>query len=94
MYFIFSTEDDSGSDSERIESPTPHNVLPGRTNPFRILSQSPDPTSSQSSVVDYTARSGLSDVNMDTSQRAFDLPGMGAVPTRKNNHEGVCEVRL
>lgn len=59
---------------------TPHISHLASTNPFSILSPSPQPTSSQSSTIDVHTIGGLRNVNMQ-------------LPTgRKDNHEGKCEV--
>ncbi|XP_017892247.1 LOW QUALITY PROTEIN: tyrosine-protein kinase transmembrane receptor Ror-like [Ceratina calcarata] len=55
---------------------TPHISHLASTNPFSILSPSPQPTSSQSSTIDVHGISGLRNVNTG----------------RKDNHEGKCEV--
>ncbi|XP_076163536.1 tyrosine-protein kinase transmembrane receptor Ror [Ptiloglossa arizonensis] len=59
---------------------TPHISHLASTNPFSILSPSPQPTSSQSSTTDVHTIGGLRNVNMQLS------------PGRKDNHEGKCEV--
>lgn len=59
---------------------TPHISHLASTNPFSILSPSPQPTSSQSSNIDVHTIGGLRNVNMQLS------------PGRKDNHEGKCEV--
>ncbi|OAD53154.1 Tyrosine-protein kinase transmembrane receptor Ror, partial [Eufriesea mexicana] len=55
---------------------TPHISHLASTNPFSILSPSPQPTSSQSSTIDIHTIGGLRNVNMQLS------------PGRKDNHEG------
>ncbi|KAK1130770.1 hypothetical protein K0M31_018879 [Melipona bicolor] len=59
---------------------TPHISHLASTNPFSILSPSPQPTSSQSSTIDVHTISGLKNVNIQ-------LPS-----GRKDNHDGKCEV--
>ena len=71
---------------------TPHQV--GLTNPFGKESPSPQPTSSQTSTIDLTEISGLKNVNMQlpVGVSLASLPGASALPGRKDNHEGICEV--
>lgn len=85
----FSTDDESEVDTSRMEAPTPHNTFFPNTNPFKLLSPSPDSTSSQPNV-DVDARSGLSNVNTDPMHRPFEAPA--SIPGRKIIQEGVCEV--
>lgn len=59
---------------------TPHISHLASTNPFSILSPSPQPTSSQTNTIDIHTIGGLRNVNMQLS------------PGRKDNHEGKCEV--
>ena len=75
----------------RIEPPTQHNTLLDHANTLRISTETPDPASSQSNVNDFTAQSGLKDVNRDPSFRTFDDTSMSSVPVHKT-YEGVCEV--
>ncbi|KAG7200756.1 hypothetical protein KM043_001302 [Ampulex compressa] len=73
---------------------TPHISHLASTNPFSMLSPSPQPTSSQSSTMDFNTISGLNNVNMQLSPGInFEgLPGISSIHGRKDNHEGTCEL--
>ncbi|XP_012287594.1 tyrosine-protein kinase transmembrane receptor Ror isoform X2 [Orussus abietinus] len=76
---------------------TPHMSHPPATNAFGALPPSSQPTSSQSSTMDLTASSGLSNVNMQLLSGATNLaslPGASSMPARKDNHEGSCELYI
>ncbi|XP_043267046.1 tyrosine-protein kinase transmembrane receptor Ror isoform X2 [Venturia canescens] len=83
------TDDESEPDTSRMEVPTPHNTFIANTNPFKLLSPSPDSTSTQPNP-DFGARSGLSNVNTDQMHRPFETPA--SMPGRKVIQEGVCEL--
>ncbi|XP_015594291.1 tyrosine-protein kinase transmembrane receptor Ror isoform X2 [Cephus cinctus] len=89
------TADGDNLDISGIGVSTPHISHLSPTNPLSILSPSPQPTSSQSSTVDLTALSGLSNVNIQLppGMTSFaGLPGANSMPGRKDNQEGTCEV--
>jgi len=71
----------------------PHISHLASTNPFSI--PSPQPTSSQSSTMDLNTISGLTNGNIQfpTDLKFPDeIPGIGSIPVRKDNHKGTCEV--
>ncbi|XP_034188022.2 tyrosine-protein kinase transmembrane receptor Ror isoform X1 [Osmia lignaria lignaria] len=78
--FLDSIGPGDGLDLSGTGMSTPHISHLASTNPFSILSPSPQPTSSQSSNIDVHTIGGLRNVNMQLS------------PGRKDNHEGKCEV--
>ncbi|XP_076396754.1 tyrosine-protein kinase transmembrane receptor Ror isoform X2 [Megachile rotundata] len=78
--FLDSIGPGDGLDLSGTGMSTPHISHLASTNPFSILSPSPQPTSSQSSNIDVHSIGGLRNVNMQLS------------PGRKDNHEGKCEV--
>lgn len=75
---------------------TPHISHLASANPFSILSPSPQPTSSQSSTMDFHTIGGLTNGNMQFPPNVnFDeVSGIssGIIPSRKDNHKGTCEV--
>lgn len=82
-------------DISGIGMSTPHISHLAPTNSLNILSPSPQPTSSQSSTVDFSTFSGLKNVNMQVPSGMVNFagfPGMSAIPGKKDNHEGTCEV--
>ncbi|XP_019700649.1 tyrosine-protein kinase transmembrane receptor Ror isoform X1 [Harpegnathos saltator] len=74
---------------------TPHISHLASVNPFSILSPSPQPTSSQSSM-DFNTIGGLSNGNMQFPPNVnFDeISGISSIPSRKDNHKGTCEVYI
>lgn len=78
---VYSIGPGDGLDLSGTGMSTPHISHLASTNPFSILSPSPQPTSSQSSTIDVHTISGLRNVNIQ-------LPS-----GRKDNHDGKCEVR-
>ncbi|XP_033333112.1 tyrosine-protein kinase transmembrane receptor Ror isoform X1 [Megalopta genalis] len=78
--FLDSIRPGDGLDLSGSGMSTPHISHLASTNPFSILSPSPQPTSSQSSTTDMHTIGGLTNVNMHLS------------PGRNDNHEGKCEI--
>lgn len=73
---------------------TPHISHLASANPFNILSPSPQPTSSQSSTMDFNTISGLTNGNIQFPPNVnFDeMSSISSVSGRKDNHKGTCEV--
>jgi len=62
-----------------------------------ILSPSPQPTSSQSSTVDYNAISRLThvhfgDIEVPSNVNFDEMSSISSISGRKDNHKGTCEV--
>lgn len=74
---------------------TPHISHLASANPF-ILSPSPQPTSSQSSTMDFNTLSGLTNGNIQFPPNVnFDeMSSISSVTGRKDNHKGTCEVYI
>jgi len=83
-------------DISRSGMSTPHISHLASANPFSILSPSPQPTSSQSSTMDFNIISGLNNGNIPFSDVKFsdEILGIGSIPNRKDNHKGTCEVYI
>ncbi|XP_071625867.1 tyrosine-protein kinase transmembrane receptor Ror isoform X1 [Temnothorax longispinosus] len=75
---------------------TPHISHLASANPFNILSPSPQPTSSQSSTMDFNTNSGLTNGNIQFPPNVnFDeMSSISSVSGRKDNHKGTCEVYI
>ncbi|RLU25724.1 hypothetical protein DMN91_001881 [Ooceraea biroi] len=63
-------------------------------NPFSILSSNPQPTSSQSSTMDFHTISGLNNGNIQfpPNMNFDEMSGISSSSGRKDNHRGTCEV--
>jgi len=74
-------------------STPPHISHLASANPF-ILSSNPQPTSSQSSTMDFNTISGLNNGNIQfPSNINFDeMSSISSISGRKDNHRGTCEV--
>lgn len=70
---------------------TPHISHLASTNPFGILSPSPQPTSSQSSTMGFNTIGGLSNGNIQFPPNV-NLDEVSSISSRKDNHKGTCEV--
>lgn len=95
IVFVFRMDNTNRLDISGIGMSTPHISHLAPTNSLNILSPSPQPTSSQSSTVDFNTFSGLKNVNMQVPSGMVNFagfPGMSAIPGKKDNHEGTCEV--
>ncbi|XP_077273107.1 tyrosine-protein kinase transmembrane receptor Ror isoform X3 [Temnothorax americanus] len=75
---------------------TPHISHLASANPFNILSPSPQPTSSQSSTMDFNTNSGLTNGNIQFPPNVnFDeMSSISSVSGRKDNRKGTCEVYI
>lgn len=73
---------------------TPHISHLASANPFNILSPSPQPTSSQSSTMDFNTISGLTNGNIQfpPNMNFDEMSSISSVSGRKDNHKGTCEV--
>ncbi|KAG5324300.1 ROR1 kinase, partial [Pseudoatta argentina] len=75
---------------------TPHISHLASVNPFNILSPSPQPTSSQSSTMDFNTLSGLTNGNIQfpPNMNFDEMSSISSVSGRKDNHNGTCEVYI
>ncbi|KAI4496336.1 hypothetical protein M0804_000146 [Polistes exclamans] len=92
--FIEGMDNTNRLDISGISMSTPHISHLAPTNSLNVLSPSPQPTSSQSSTVDFSTLSGLKNVNMQVPSGMVNFagfPGMNSIPGKKDNHEGTCE---
>lgn len=73
---------------------TPHISHLASANPFSIHSPSPQPTSSQSSTMDFNTIGGLTNGNIQfpPNMNFDEISGISSIPNRKDNHKGTCEV--
>ncbi|XP_043495673.1 tyrosine-protein kinase transmembrane receptor Ror isoform X1 [Polistes fuscatus] len=92
--FIEGMDNTNRLDISGIGMSTPHISHLAPTNSLNVLSPSPQPTSSQSSTVDFSTLSGLKNVNMQVPSGMVNFagfPGLNSIPGKKDNHEGTCE---